>query len=104
MQELMPRMNKDIPRVYSRGFALWKQAEATRGRIFIDEIVKETGVNHLTVRKFVAKPNTDVSGAAMAPAKAIAKFLGATLDGHNGLTYMEGEDPALKPPKQESPE
>ena len=81
MQELMPRMNKDIPRVYSRGFALWKQAEATRGRIFIDEIVTATGVNHITVRKFVAKPDTDVSGASLAPALAIATFLGSTLDG-----------------------
>ena len=84
MQEVMPRMNKDIPRVHSRGFALWKQLEARRGRTFLEAFVEATGVNLLTIRKFVAKPDADVSGCTLGTAKAVAKFLGSTLDGMFG--------------------
>jgi hypothetical protein len=83
----MPRINTEL-KMKSRGFSLWRKMEAERGRITLQTIADETGLNISTVRKFVADPDTEVGGAAIVGAVVLARYFGTTLD---ELLYVAGE-------------
>lgn len=83
----MPKMNAQSVIVKSRGFTIWKQYEATHGRIGMEKIAEETGLGKSTVQKFIAKPDTEVNQAALLGAVVLARYFGAKLD---ELIYDEG--------------
>ncbi|MGO8670708.1 MAG: hypothetical protein ACLQVD_05000 [Capsulimonadaceae bacterium] len=73
------------PVIRSRGFFLWKKLEATRGRLTLEALIAEIGLSPLTVRRYVVKPNADVSTAAIWAAVVVADYFGVPLDGPDGL-------------------
>lgn len=81
-------MNIQTVVIRTRGFSLWKQYEAVNGRLKLEKIAEDTGLGLSTVRKFVAEPDADVTGAAILGAWMIARYFGTTLD---GLLYVAGE-------------
>jgi hypothetical protein len=65
----------DNLRVVSRGFGLWKDKEKREGRrITFDALSEETGLAKMTLRRFLATDNSDVSGSPLASAAVIANY------------------------------
>ncbi len=66
--------------VTSNGFSLWKDKEKREGRrITIDTLVGETGLAKMTVRRFIAGGEADVSGSPVVAAAVMADYFGVGL-------------------------
>jgi hypothetical protein len=67
-------MNLEHVSVRSHGFALWKKMESERGRVTLNVIAEETGLNLSTVRKFLAEPNSEIKGGLILSACVLAQY------------------------------
>jgi len=67
-------------RVVSKGYDLRSDRDKTTGaRISIDKIAAETGLSKMTVRRFVADKDADVSGSPLVAAALVAGYFGVGL-------------------------
>ena len=81
-------------RVLSTAFGLWKDKEKREGRrITIDTICEETGLAKMTVRRFVAKPDAEVSGSPLLSAAVLAQYFGVGLGDVLKVERDEGQPP-----------
>jgi transcriptional regulator with XRE-family HTH domain len=78
-------------RVTSRGYDLRSDRDKKTGeRVSLDRVAEETGLSKMTVRRFVADKNADVSGSPLLAAAVIAEYFGVGLG--DLLTVKKEED------------